>query len=170
MSEAADAACLSIGGLYHYFPDKPGLLLYPLQPEAIARCAQDFLARYGHLADTDPAAYADSYFEYAARQMAFFRPAVHAALDMGLENLWDIVTAGMTAGLDAFGRTLQRLAPETSGEDMASLRRALRHLLLGALLDKGLNPEEVEGQLRTLVAEHTGISTRSEEIFLAGVL
>lgn len=169
MSEAADAAGLSVDGLYHYFPDKPHLLLHPLQPAAIARCGQDFRARYGHLADTDGVAYADRYFEYAARQIAFLRPAVHAALEMGLENLWDIVTAGMTAGIEEFGRALQRLAPEMSGEDMESLRRALRHLLLAALLDKGLNPEELEEQLRALVAEHTGISTRSEEDFPAGV-
>lgn len=168
MSEAADVASLSIGGLYHYFPSKHDLLLHALQPEAIARCCQDFRAHYEHLADTDMAAYADAYFRYAARQITFFRPAVHAALEIGVENLWDTVTAGMSAGIDDFGRALHRLAPQTSGEHIASLGPMLRQVLLAALLDKELSPEDLERQLRALVLEQTGISTRGEEDLPAG--
>ena len=34
MREVAWAVCVSVGGLYHYFPAKRDLLLYGLNPEA----------------------------------------------------------------------------------------------------------------------------------------
>lgn len=159
MIEAADAACISIDGLYHYFPVKRDLMLHPLQPEAMARCCQDFRARYDTLADTDPAAYADRYFEYAVRQMEFFRPAVHAALEIGVQDLWATVTQGIDAGVGNFTAALHRLAPGIPQEGMTALRGTLRHELLAAVLEKDLSPEELEGRLRALVTEHTGIST-----------
>jgi len=42
MRQAAHAACLSVGGLYHYFPTKRELLLYTLQPDTLDRRCQDF--------------------------------------------------------------------------------------------------------------------------------
>src|SRR5258708_10463699 len=54
MRHAAQAACLSIGGLYHYFPTKRDLMLHGLCPEATHRHCQDFHAQFGYLADLHP--------------------------------------------------------------------------------------------------------------------
>ena len=45
MEQAASAACLSVGGLYHYFPTKRELLLFTLQPDTLNRRCQAFLRR-----------------------------------------------------------------------------------------------------------------------------
>jgi DNA-binding transcriptional regulator YbjK len=54
MRQAARAAHLSLGGLYHYFPTKRDLVLHALKPEAVARVCAEFHGRHADLARTDP--------------------------------------------------------------------------------------------------------------------
>ena len=54
MRQAARAAHLSLGGLYHYFPTKGDLVLHALKPEAVARLCAEFHGRHADLERTDP--------------------------------------------------------------------------------------------------------------------
>lgn len=42
MQQAAKAACMSVGGVYHYFPSKQELVLHGLQPQGFQWRCQDF--------------------------------------------------------------------------------------------------------------------------------
>ena len=81
--QAARAACLSMGGLYHYFPTKRDLVLFALQPETLDRRCQDFHREYGELAARDPRLYFDLYVDFAVQGVRLWQPAIQAALEMG---------------------------------------------------------------------------------------
>src|SRR5215213_7889163 len=87
MRVAARAACLSVGGLYHHFPTKHDLVLHGLEPAAIARYCQDFHSKFGHLVNSNPAGFLEAYLDFVTGSIGFIRPAVHAALELGLESL-----------------------------------------------------------------------------------
>jgi AcrR family transcriptional regulator len=74
MRQAAWAAHLSLGGLYHYFPTKRDLVLHALKPEAVARVCADFHGRHADLERTDPGRYVQADVDYMARQCFFIRP------------------------------------------------------------------------------------------------
>src|SRR2546429_7680029 len=61
MRQAAAVSFLSLGGLYHYFPDKRSLVLFGLDQEAHERVCMDFQARYGHLQDSNPQSAAEAF-------------------------------------------------------------------------------------------------------------
>jgi AcrR family transcriptional regulator len=73
MRQAARAAHLSLGGLYHYFPTKRNLVLHALKPEAVARVCAEFHGRHADLERTDPHRYVQADVAYMARQ--FFSSA-----------------------------------------------------------------------------------------------
>jgi AcrR family transcriptional regulator len=83
MREAAAASFLSLGGLYHYFPDKRSLVLYGLDQGAHERVCLEFKARYGHLKDSDPHAAAEAFIHFFGDRVSFVRPAIRAALELG---------------------------------------------------------------------------------------
>jgi hypothetical protein len=85
MRQAARAAHLSLGGLYHYFPTKRDLVLHALKPEAVARLCAEFHGRHADLARTDPGRYVQADVAYMARQCFFLRPAFQAALELDAE-------------------------------------------------------------------------------------
>jgi AcrR family transcriptional regulator len=68
MRQAARAAHLSLGGLYHYFPTKRDLVLHALKPEAVARVCAEFHGRHADLERTDPHRYVQADVDYMARQ------------------------------------------------------------------------------------------------------
>jgi len=112
MRQAAQAACLSIGGLYHYFPTKRELVLHGLCPEALLKLCQDFHAQFGHLAEMDPRRYIDEGIEVVVEQVRFCRPAIHAALELGTESFWEVIETLLTGTALDFEVNLQRVAPE----------------------------------------------------------
>src|SRR3954466_12428039 len=61
MQQAAKAACLSVGGLYHYFPTKRDLVLYTLQPDVLDRRCMDFHNQYRDVAQRHPHRYFELY-------------------------------------------------------------------------------------------------------------
>lgn len=76
MRQAADAACMSVGGLYHYFPSKHELALHGLQPVVLGRLCDDFHAAYGCLAHHAPEEYLAHYLDFLAQTAMFLRPAI----------------------------------------------------------------------------------------------
>ena len=151
MREAARVACLSVGGLYHYFPTKRDLVLHGLCPEALYRVCEDFHAQFGHLADADPYRYLDEAIRVATEEIQFCRPAIHAALELGSDSFWDVIDTLLTNTGLQFEVHLRRLFPEVSDQDLRVWGRALRRSLCAALLDKSVPPEELRDELIMLV-------------------
>ena len=156
MRKAAHAACLSIGGLYHYFPTKRDLALHPLQPEALQRTCQDFHAAYGHLIERDSAAYLDAYLDFLARTAIFLRPAVWAALELGAAEFQDSLVLGfqMPVLYEEFLRLLGQALPDATERDLPGLAHAVRRGVVGALLDKATTEATLRGELEALLAGH----------------
>jgi AcrR family transcriptional regulator len=151
MRQAAQAACLSIGGLYHYFPTKRDLVLHGLCPAALLRYCQDFHAQFGHLAEMDPGRYIEEGIEVVVEQVRFCRPAIHAALELGTESFWEVIETLLTSTALDFEVNLQRVAPQVSEQELHQCGRAIRRSICAALLDKCMSPDELRDELRILV-------------------
>jgi AcrR family transcriptional regulator len=151
MRQAADAACLSIGGLYHYFPTKRELVLHGLRPEAIYRYCEDFHAEFGHLAYLDPQRYIDEGIDVVVEQVGFCRPAIYAALELGTESFWEVIEGLLTGTVGDFEVNLRRLVPRLSDQELHRCGRAIRRSISGALLDKSITPDEFRDELHLLI-------------------
>lgn len=157
MRQAARAACLSIGGLYHYFPTKRDLVLHGLCPEALLRCCQDFHAQFSLLADLDPQRYLDEGINVVVKEVAFCRPAIYAALELGTGSFGEVIDTLLTSTALEFEEKLQQLFPEASEQELHECGRAIRRSICAALLDKSVSPDELRDELRMLV---TGYANR----------
>ena len=151
MRQAARAACLSIGGLYHYFPTKRDLVLHGLCPAALLRYCQDFHTQFGHLTEMDPRRYIEKGIEVVVEQVRFCRPAIHAALELGTESFWEVIETLLTGTALDFEVNLQRVAPEVSAGELHECGRAIRRAVCAALLDKSSTADELRDELRILV-------------------
>lgn len=151
MRRAARAACLSIGGLYHYFPTKRELVLHGLCPAALYRLCEDFHAEFGHLTETNPQRYIEEGIEVVVKQVSFCRPAIHAALELGSESFWEVIETLLSSTALDFEIHLQRVAPEVGEEELHQCGRAIRRAICAALLDKSSTPEELRDELHILV-------------------
>ena len=162
MRQAARAACLSIGGLYYYFPTKRDLVLHGLRPEAVLRCCQDFHAQFGHLAYLDPQRYLREGIGLLERHIRLCRPAIQAAVELGTDSFWEVIETLLTSTSFDFEANLQRAAPEMSEQEVHQCGRAVRRVLCAALLDRSISPDELRDELRRLVegflsrADHAG--------------
>lgn len=151
MRQAAQAACLSIGGLYHYFPTKRDLVLHGLCPAALLRYCEDFHAQFGHLSEADPRRYIQEGIEVAVAHVRFCRPAMHAALELGVESFWEVIETLLASTALDFEVHLQRLAPAVSKAELHQCGRAIRRSICAALLDKHMNPDELRDELCILI-------------------
>jgi AcrR family transcriptional regulator len=161
MREAAEAACLSIGGLYHYFPSKRDLVLHGLYPEALFRLCQDFHAEFGYLTYLDPLRYAHEGIEVVVKQVGFCRPAIHAALELGSESFWEVIENLLTGTALDFEMHLQQAAPDVSEQELHRCGRAIRRSICAALLDKSITSDELRDELRVLVAGYMSLRDRA---------
>ncbi len=151
MRQAAKAACLSIGGLYHYFRTKRDLVLHGLCPEALLRHCQDFHAEFGHLADLEPQRYLDEGINVVVREVMFCRPSIHAALELGIESFWEVIETLLTSTSLEFEERLGQLYPEVSEQELQRWGRAFRRSICAALLDKSITPDELRDELGIIV-------------------
>ena len=159
MRIAADAACLSVGGLYHYFPTKRDLVLHGLCPEALLRVCQDFHAEFGHLSDTDPRRYLDEGIGVIVEHVGLCRPAIHAALELGTASFWEVIDTLLTNTAIEFEERLKLLYPELGDQELARWGRAIRRSICAAFLDKGVTQNELCDELRLLVDGYANRAT-----------
>lgn len=151
MREAARAACLSLGGLHHYFPTKRALVLHGLEPEAFGRMCADFRAEAGPVAESDPYAYLAAFVDYSVAQISFVRPALHAALELGTETFWEGLESGINAGLDGFALFLGHIVPSAEERDIRRVARQFRRTFFAALLDRTMTADEIRAALWELL-------------------
>jgi AcrR family transcriptional regulator len=159
MRQAAHAANISIGGLYHYFPTKRDLVLHGLRPEAIRRFCQEFEAQFGYLANLNPRRYIYEGIDDVVNIVGFCRPAIHAALELGTESFWEVIDTVLTSTALQFEVALQRAAQEASDGEVHQVGRAIRRSLCAALLDKNLSSDELRAEMHMLVdgyVDHAG--------------
>ncbi|HEV2235124.1 MAG TPA: TetR/AcrR family transcriptional regulator [Ktedonobacterales bacterium] len=160
MRQAAEAACLSIGGLYHYFPTKRDLVLHGLNPEALHQPCQAFHAEFGHLATVDPRRYLLEGIESIVQEVGFCRPAVHAALQLGYSPFWEVIETLLSSTVLDFETHLQRGAPDVDVQELHRCGRAMRRTICAALLDTSMSPDELRDELRMLVEGHMSLDGR----------
>ena len=146
MRQAAWAAHLSLGGLYHYFPTKQDLVLHALKPEAVARLCAEFHGRHADLERTDPGRYVQADVDYMARQCFFLRPAFQAA------SSWMPRLPGITSRQHRrrSGVMHQTAGPRAAGmhpEEIRGLGRSVRRTFFSALIDRTVTPDELRHEL-----------------------
>lgn len=157
MRDAARAAYLSVGGLYHYFPTKRDLLLHPLTQEALDRFCSDFLKGSFGLKADDPRAFLDVYAEFCAGTCLFVRPAAQAAVELGTETFWPVLDASMQNGLDNFLEALRRVAPGLEESELVVLAQSIRRVLLAGIFDRSMTADDIGAGIRTLVETATQV-------------
>ena len=151
MRMAAQAACLSVGGLYHYFPAKRALVLHGIQPEAIARYCHDFHDQHVYLAASDPAAYLDAYLDFVAECVGFVQPAIYAAIDLGVDSLENSLEPILAAANHEFEVLLPAVFPNAPEDDIRQLGRAIHRAIFAALFDKHIAPQEFRREVSILM-------------------
>lgn len=163
MRAAARAAHMSIGGLYHYFPTKRDLVLHGLREDARARLCQEYRSRLGDLSGWSAERYVEAYLDLSICMFTFARPSVQAALELGVEELQMVLDTGFRTNVGELVQTLRLVDPKASEKNLEALARALRRVVLGALVDKHVDLDETREQMRMLI-EGYAISGRREEL------
>jgi AcrR family transcriptional regulator len=154
LRQAAQAACISLGGLAYYFPTKQDLVLHGVQPAAAARLCLDFHAVHGWRKQAEPRRFLELWAEFAVEWIAFVRPSVQAALELGHETFRQILEQGINAGLNDAAETLDLLVPTTDPEGVHVLARRLRRSLFAACVDCCLPLEEVREEVLAALEEY----------------
>jgi AcrR family transcriptional regulator len=151
MRQAASAACLSVGGLYHHFSTKRELVLFGLEPAALRRRCSDFETRFGYLVDVDPGGYLECCVENNVELIRFIRPAIHAALELGVDTFWYVIDAVLTLVVQDFTVALQRIFPKAEETARERIGRSIRRSLAGGVLDKTVSDDEIRDELHALI-------------------
>jgi AcrR family transcriptional regulator len=150
MRQAAAAAHMSVGGIYHYFPSKRDLVLFVLSPDALQRlCEQPQLL--APLERTDPHTHLATFLEGLVRGVPLLRPAVLAAIELGAGPALDFVEATMTVKVPEFVRAVRAVRPDIGDAEAQAIDRAVRHTTLGAMLDRNVTPSELRSELYLIV-------------------
>ena len=100
---------------------------------------------------TDPLRYLEADVDYMARQCFFIRPAFQAALELGAEDAWHHIEAAIDGRLKSCATPLRQVLPECTDDEIRSLGRSLRRTFFSALIDHTVNPEEMRGELLSLI-------------------
>ena len=151
MRQAAQAACLSVGGLYHHFATKQDLVLHGIQPATISRCCIDFHAGAAEFAHSNPPAYLEATLDFLTGMVGFIRPSVCAALELRLETLEATLAPTLAAANDEFSATFRAAYPGAGTASVGQVGRALHRALVAALFDRTITPAELRGELTALL-------------------
>jgi AcrR family transcriptional regulator len=159
MREVACAACMSIGGLYYYFPTKRALVLYGIQPEALTRFCLDDAGAFVHLAATDRPAYREAFLEQVYRLTAqFMLPAYDAAVEMGVETMLTEIRCVLERSVEGLSAHKRPLLPRMDESGLVAVSAGLHRLLFGALLDRSTTPEQMCRDLDALITGYSAVS------------
>ncbi len=162
MRDAARAAHMSVGGLYHYFPTKRDLVLHSLEWEARHRLCREYREQLFSLSGWNADAHIEVYLDLSIRMFAFMRPSVQAALELGAEELQEALDAGLAANVGELVESLRLVSPEATELDLEKLARTIRRVVLGALVDQHADLDETREQLRAIVEGYALGARRSE--------
>jgi len=162
MRDAARAAHMSVGGLYHYFPTKRDLVLHSLEWEARHRLCREYREQLFSLSGWNANAHIEVYLDLSIRMFAFMRPSVQAALELDAEELQEALDAGLAANVGELVESLRLVSPEATELGLEKLARTIRRVVLGALVDQHADLDETREQLRAIVEGYALGARRSE--------
>ena len=151
MRQAATAAHMSLGGIYHYFGSKRDLVLYGVSPEALEGLCQDFHQQRAQPEQTDLQAYLAGFLDWLPSVVSLCRPALLAAIELGTDQALDTMEAAINATLQQFVRTIRAVRTDMTDAEAQTLDRAMRHTLFGAMLDRSAIPSDLRNELRSIV-------------------
>lgn len=152
MRQAAAAAHMSVGGIYHYFPSKRDLVLYGVSPESMqGQCEQYHHQRLAPLERTDPHAHLAAFLDGLVLVVSTVRPALVAAVELGAGPALDTIQAAMKVALQEFVRAIRAVRTDMGDAKAQTLDRALRHTMFGAMLDRSITPSDLRSELRSIV-------------------
>ena len=157
MRAAAAAACMSVGGLNHYFPTKADLLFWPLLATTCEAAHEDFAKQYQLLSERNPGAFLERFIEDTVSAIVdYCTPSMQAAVEFGAEEFWDVMGSAMTSAplIALFEQTRGPLATEQRDR----LTRAVRRAFIGATLDPRVSREEL---LRNVWRQLDGVRARA---------
>src|SRR5205807_57191 len=148
-------------------------LLFSLQPETLSRRCQDFHQRYGELAGRDPQLYFDLYVDFAVQGVNLWRPAIQAALELGVETFWNTLDWAMKIGVERFRDMKRIITPGISEDALDELEYSLRRSVLGACLDRQITPEALRSEIYAIFGGYAADAQRrhlgGESIALASL-
>ena len=150
MRGLAKAAHMSVGAIYHYFPTKRELLLYPLQPAVCEQMLERFAAEHGHLREAAPQQYVEAFVEVLVDGVFDLRPAVQAAFELGADCTWSLLEEGISVEMRDLVEAIVR-SGGSPAHDPALLERAIRRMFLSCLLDRSVTASEVRSDLFALI-------------------
>ena len=151
MRDAAKAAYVSVGALYHYFPTKRDLVLHPLKQEPLERFCHDYFAKSFGLRSQDPSRFFDGFIEFQAQACLFVRPAVVAAVELGSEEFWPTLDGVIELGLGKFADALRLVVPQAREMDVVRLARSVRHVFIAGIFDRSMTADELRDEVRTVI-------------------
>jgi AcrR family transcriptional regulator len=154
MRAAARAACMSVGGLYHYFPTKRALALFPLDPSVMARACAEFHASHRELEASDPSGYLAAFLDNVLGNMLLARPAIRAAAALGEGTLEGIIALAMQRTSGELAASLRSVVPEADDAQLESTGRALRRTMVAAMLDPTIGMDELRRDVRAVLEGH----------------
>jgi AcrR family transcriptional regulator len=163
MRQAATAAHMSVGGIYHYFASKRDLVLFVVSPDALQRLCDRPHQLLPPLEDAASRAHLATFLEGLVRGVPFLRPAVLAAIELGASPALDFVEATMTVSAHEFAEAVRAVRPDLKDAEIQTLDRLVRHVTLGAMLDRSVTPSELRNELRSIVAARPLSRPRGEE-------
>lgn len=150
MAEAARAAGVSVGTLYHYFSDKRALLLYGINPEPANYICERFRQEHGHLA-RDIEAFRHALADLIVDTLLLMRGSVDAAIAMGPEVVRDQVDAVTNQPVEAF-ESLIAMAVRSERANAGQVERAIRRSVVSALMEKDFAPDELRIHFKSLLS------------------
>ena len=153
MQQAARAATVSVGGLYHYFANKRDLVLCGLRPDILAHRCDEFHNATDHLMREDPGAYLEAFVRFSVEGIVFIRPSLYAAAELGSSTLWPSVETALAANTSEFQTALRAAltASELRVAGVARIGRTWRRVFFGLAMDREAPVSEIEEGLRALL-------------------
>jgi AcrR family transcriptional regulator len=150
MRQAASAAHVSVGTLYHYFSSKQELLLFPLLPTSCAEAMRRFEEAHADVRARDPQRYLKLFVEHHVQGVVPLRAALQAALEFGAEDFWDAVDKReMDAQIERLVDAVEAVRGPVG--DRTGLARAIRRVMVSGLVDRHVTPIELGQELRALI-------------------
>jgi AcrR family transcriptional regulator len=163
MRQAAAAAHMSVGGIYHYFPSKRDLVLFVLSPDALQRLCDRPHQLLPPFERAESQAHLATFLEGLVQGVPFLRPAVLAAIELGARPALDFVEATMTVSAHEFAQAVRAVRTDMGDAEVQTLDRAVRHVTLGAMLDPSVTPSELRDELHAIVEMRSLSRPRGEE-------
>jgi AcrR family transcriptional regulator len=124
MTALAEAAHMSVGGLYHYFNSKRSLLLHGINPEAISLACHTFHQAVAEAESVDKVV--SAYIDKTVLMFRLIQPSAMAAVEMGIDEIRGPLQACTRQDADGLIEALESVTDELTEESLVELATTIR--------------------------------------------